>query len=668
MNAPHQPPADPPVFRRLYRQLRSLDRQTQFLMDLGVLVAAFTLAYLLRYDFQVPESAVGTYLRLLPVVIGIQVLVAYLTGIYTFIWRFVGLAEVRAFALAALIAPLPLLALRFGLPDIAQIWRPPLSIILIDNLLAFGGMLLLRVVRRALYERTTARIRARGRAPGDRVLILGAGHTGVAIVREVKTRGDTGLEAIGILDDDASKVGSVISGVRVLGPLSQLAQEVRSRNVDQVICAIARLPADDLRKLVTVCDALPVTLRIVPPLAQILDGSVSVSRLRPVEIEDLLGREPVELDSEGLQRFLTGRRVLITGAGGSIGAEIARQVLGFRPHALVLVERAEFPLFELLRELEALPGEDGRGVVQPIIADAGHEERMRSVFSTHRPEVVIHAAAHKHVGLMEHNACEAVHNNVGVTEVVSRLAGEFEVGTFVFVSTDKAVRPTSVMGATKRVAERIVSARDREYKTRYVSVRFGNVLGSTGSVIPIFRDQIARGGPVTVTHPEMVRYFMTIPEASQLVLQAGSFGRGGEILLLDMGEPVPIIRLAEDMIRLSGLSPYEDIPIVFSGARPGEKLVEELSLESTDLSRTQHPKIFVTGHGDDPDRVGRGMKELIGLAEIGLETDVRACLRRLVPEAHLGEARPAARNSSDRTARKGVAGSPRSSISSEDAR
>ena len=604
-------------------------------MDLGVLFGAFTFAYLLRYDFQVPDGAIGTYLRLLPIVILLQLTVSYLCGIYSFIWRFVGLAEVRTFALAALLSPLPLFAMRFGLPEAAQSWRPPLSIIVIDNLLAFGGMLLLRVIRRSLYERSTARAQAQGRAPGERVLVLGAGHTGVAIVREIKTRGDTGLEAVGILDDDASKIGSVISGVRVLGPLDQLAQLVRSTNADQVICAIAQLPASELRQIVSICDALPVTLRIVPPLAQILDGSVSISRLRAVEIEDLLGREPVQLDAEGLQRFLTGRRVLITGAGGSIGAEIARQVLGFKPHSLVLLERAEYPLFQLLRELEALPGEDPRGVVSPIIADAGHEERMRSVFSRHRPEVVIHAAAHKHVGLMEHNTCEAVHNNVGVTEVLSRLAGEFEVGTFVFVSTDKAVRPTSVMGATKRVAERIVSARDRNYKTRYVSVRFGNVLGSTGSVIPIFRDQIAQGGPVTVTHPEMVRYFMTIPEASQLVLQAGSFGRGGEILLLDMGEPVPIIRLAEDMIRLSGLTPYEDVAIVFSGARPGEKLVEELSLESTDLSRTQHPKIFVTGHGDDPERVSDGIKELLGLADLGLETDVRNCLRKLVPEAQI---------------------------------
>ena len=639
MNQP-QPDTNPPVFRRLYRQLRSLDRQTQFLMDLGVLLGAFTLAYLLRYDFQVPEAALGTYLRLVPIVLVIQVGVSYACGIYTFIWRFVGLAELRTFALAAALAPLPLLGLRFGLPDTLHAWRPPISIILIDNLLAFGGMLLLRVVRRSLYERSTAREQARGRAPGERVLILGAGHTGVAIVREIKTRGDTGLEAVGILDDDVSKVGSVISGVRVLGPLSTLAHEVRSKNADQVICAIAHLPPSELREIVAICDALPVSLRIVPPLAQILDGSVSISRLRSVEIEDLLGREPVQLDSEGLQRFLSGRRVLITGAGGSIGAEIARQVLRFQPHALVLVERAEFPLFELLRELEALPGEDFRGVIRPIIADAGHEERMRSVFSTHRPEVVIHAAAHKHVGLMEHNACEAVHNNVGVTEVVSRLAGEFEVGTFVFVSTDKAVRPTSVMGATKRVAERVVSARDRDYSTRYVSVRFGNVLGSTGSVIPIFRDQIASGGPVTVTHPDMVRYFMTIPEASQLVLQAGSFGRGGEILLLDMGEPVPIIRLAEDMIRLSGLTPHEDVAIVFSGARPGEKLVEELSLESTDLSRTQHPKIFVTGHGDDPDLVSEGMQELLGLADLGLEADVRRCLRKMVPEAQLNPDRP----------------------------
>ncbi len=618
---------------RLYWRIRSLDRQTQMATDLLVLVTAYWFAYLLRFEFSLPNAYLSSFWVQLPIVLLVQILAAYAMGIYSFIWRFVGLAELKAFLSASILSLVPLLFLRFGLGSELQAWKPPLSVILMDSALAFGGMLGLRILRRVLHERSVARRRGRHRSPDLRVLILGADHTGIAIAREVSTRGDTGLKTVGFLDDDLGKQGSVIAGARVLGGLDELVKTVKNHHVDQVILAIASASSKQVRHIVELCDQVPVPLRVVPALSRILDGSVAMSRLRPVEIEDLLGREPVQLDTVRLQRFLSGKRVMVTGAGGSIGSEIARQVMVFDPASLILVERAEFALFEILREFADREGRTLDRIV-PVVADAGDETRMRSIMSTHRPEVILHAAAHKHVPLMERNACEAVKNNVETTATLSRLAGQFEAETFVLISTDKAVRPSSVMGATKRVAETVVLQRNREYATRFAVVRFGNVLGSTGSVIPIFRDQISKGGPVTITHRDMVRYFMTIPEASQLVLQAGSFGRGGEILTLDMGEPVSILRLAEDMISLSGLKPYDDVEIAFTGLRPGEKIVEELTLEPGGLVATEHPKIFASVP-TQPEDVEPAIATLRDLASLGLENDIRLCLSELVPEATL---------------------------------
>ena len=631
---------DARTLHQMYRKLRSWDRQTQMMIDLVVLVLAFWLAYLLRFDFLLERTYFVSFLTQLPLVVLVQVVAAYAMGIYSFIWRFVGLTELKAFAKAMVIAPVPLLALRFGLSAEQAVWKTPLSIILIDTLLAFGGMLAIRVLRRVLHERRNAKLQGSGRSPDQRVLILGAGHAGVSIAREIGSRGDTGLDAIGFLDDDRAKQGSVVGGARVLGTLADLSAVASAHDVDQIILTITSAPRQRIRKIVDLCEAAHLPLRVVPALSQILDGSVGISRLRPVQIEDLLGRDPVQLDTDKLKAFLSGKRILITGAGGSIGSEIARQVLQFDPSTLLLLERAEYPLFELLREFDSGVGANKKRLI-PLVADAGDEARMRTILATHRPQVIIHAAAHKHVPLMELNACEAIRNNVAVTAKIAQLAADFECETFVLISTDKAVRPTSVMGATKRVAEMLILDQDRESTTRFVAVRFGNVLGSTGSVIPIFEGQIAQGGPVKVTHPDMVRYFMTIPEASQLVLQAGSYGRGGEILILDMGEPVPIVRLAEDMIRLSGLKPYEDIDITFSGARPGEKVVEELTLDPAELKRTRHPKIFVSAPLITGPTVTNEVTTLIDLAALGLERDAREQLSKLVPDATLAQA-PAA--------------------------
>jgi FlaA1/EpsC-like NDP-sugar epimerase len=465
------------------------------------------------------------------------------------------------------------------------------------------------------------------------VLLIGAGQAGVLAAREIHGRGDTGLVIKGFIDDDPQKQGSVIYGVKVLGTTEDMPWLVRTQGIDHVVITIAAASRNEIRRIVKLCELIPVKVQIIPGLYEILQGNVEVSRIRDVEIEDLLGREPVRLDEEDMSRFLAGKAVMVTGAGGSIGSELARQTARFHPSSLLLVERAEFALFNIDRELRERWPEIS---IVPLVADVSNEARLRAIFETHRPQVVLHAAAHKHVPLMEHNEAEAVKNNVLATHRIGELAGEFGVQAFVMISTDKAVRPASIMGASKRVAELVVQDLDRRYQTRYVAVRFGNVIGSAGSVIPIFREQIRNGGPVTVTHPDMMRYFMTIPEAAQLVLQAGAMGEGGEIFVLDMGQPVKILDLAKDTITLSGLKPFEDIDIVFTGIRAGEKLFEELQVRDECLTKTRHPKIYIGKIAAYPEQdVRRALERLAFLCENERDSEVREYLGDLLPEARL---------------------------------
>ncbi len=461
-----------------------------------------------------------------------------------------------------------------------------------DTFFAFAGLLALRVLRRFVYETSEKRTFQLGKRRKIRksTLIIGAGRLGAATIKEVLGRADTELDVKGFIDDDRRKKGGSVGGIKVLGTTDDLARLADELNINQVVLAVDQTNSKDIRRILDICRAIPVKAQIVPSLNEIAHGRVSVSRIRDVQIEDLLGREPVELDDENLHEFLTDKIVMVTGAGGSIGAELVRQITDFSPKLLVLVERTEFALFQIERELVKNFPEIK---FVPLLADIFDAPRMREIFAEYKPEVVFHAAAHKHVSLMEINPTEAVKNNILATKLIGELAGEFAVKDFVLISTDKAVNPTSVMGASKRIAEIVLQDLNQIYSTNYIAVRFGNVLGSTGSVIPIFREQIQEGKAVTVTDPQMTRYFMTIPEASQLVLQAGALGAGGEIFILDMGEPVKILDLAEDMIRLSGLQPYEDIDIVFSGVKQGEKLFEELEITGENLLKTQHPKIFI---------------------------------------------------------------------------
>jgi FlaA1/EpsC-like NDP-sugar epimerase len=375
-------------------------------------------------------------------------------------------------------------------------------------------------------------------------------------------------------------------------------------------------------------------MRIMPGLFEILQGKVKTTRIGNVRLEDLLGRDSVVLDEEKIRAFLSGKVILVTGAGGSVGSELARQVARFGPAELLLVERAEFALFEIEQELGRL---HPNLKIIPIVADVGEEARVQSIFATHQPHVVLHAAAHKHVPMMEFNPAEAIKNNVLATRLLGEVAAAFGVEAFVLISTDKAVRPTSVMGASKRVAELVIQDLARRYPGRFLAVRFGNVLGSAGSVIPTFREQIRRGGPVTVTHPDMTRYFLTISEAAQLVLQAGSMGQGGEILILDMGQPVRILDLAVAMITLTGLKPFEEMPIVFTGMRPGEKLYEELGSLGEDITKTRHPKIFIGKLAAySTEEVDRALRRLAELARDGQGDAIRMFLNELLPDANLG--------------------------------
>jgi len=616
---------------------RLMSRFSQFALDLVVLAAAFVLANLLRFDFVLDESRLRAMSIQLPLVLLVQFSALFLMGVYSFIWRYVGLAELMAFVKAAVVAGVVLLAFRLLMPSGLQHWKIPLSIIVMDTFLAFGGVLGLRVLRRVVYERGEKQKHSNGAANGNgrrkAVLLVGAGRAGVLAAKEIQGRGDMALEILGFVDDDPEKQGAVIHGVKVLGTSRELPRLAGELEIDHVIITIAKASRRELRRIIDICEGCRIRTRIIPGLYEILDGRVAISSIRNVEIEDLLGRDPVRLEDEEIAAFIQGKVVMVTGAGGSIGSEMARQVSRFEPSQLVLLERAEFALFDIDRELQKSWPE---GTVVAVVGDVGDEARMQAVMERYRPAVVFHAAAHKHVPMMETNPIEAVKNNVLGTWTVGKAAGEHGAEAFVMISTDKAVRPTSVMGASKRVAELVVQELDKRSTTRYVAVRFGNVMGSAGSVIPIFREQIKRGGPVTVTHPEMVRYFMTIPEASQLVLQAGAMGEGGEIFILDMGEPVRILDLAKDMITLSGLKPYEDIDIVFSGMRPGEKLFEELETVGEHIAKTRHPKIFIGKIAAYPsEEIHNALETMRRISNNGDESAVRVYLKELLPEAHL---------------------------------
>jgi FlaA1/EpsC-like NDP-sugar epimerase len=494
---------------------------------------------------------------------------------------------------------------------------------LLTTIMLLGG---LRMIVRLYHEEFFSE----AKGPASKFLIIGAGNAGEALLRELVRRKDVQYDVAGFVDDDPAKQGMSIHGITVLGTVEQLPKICQKHNIDEIAIALPSATHKQLRKVVQICQGTKIRFRTVPSITDIASGKFKVSQIRDVDINDLLGRDVVHLDTELIEQFLKDKVILVTGAGGSIGSEMARQVCAFSPRKLLLVEQAENPLFFIDRELTERFADV---TTQAVICDITDKQRLEHIFSEYKPEVVIHAAAHKHVPLMETNPGEAVKNNIVGTRNIADVADAFSVKNFVMISTDKAVNPTSVMGSSKRIAEMYIQDLNSTSKTDFVTVRFGNVLGSNGSVVPIFKKQIAAGGPVTVTHPEMRRYFMTIPEASQLVLQAAAMGQGGEIFVLDMGEPVKIVDLATELITLSGFRPGEDIEIAYTGARLGEKLFEELSIEGEDMLATKHPKIHIWKNiPKDRQTLRNEIGKLVDIAQSQDYDKIVKVLKELIPE------------------------------------
>jgi len=598
-------------------------RLTAFGHDLVAAMLAWVVAFWLRFNLEIPSDFAHVMWTRLPWVLAVYAVVFWALGLYRGLWRFASLPDLQrilaAVGIGALAVPALLALLRTGT-------HVPRSVYLLAPLLLIGAMSGSRLGYRAWKEQRLLGVVTHPEA--EPVLVLGAGAAAAALLKDLA--GSDRWRVVGLLDDDTTKQGGAIAGVKVLGVIGDVGRIAARHEVKQAIIAMPGATHPARRRAVDLCAGASLQVMTVPALSDIVSGKVSVSALRNVELDDLLGRDPVKLDDAGLHGLLGGKRVLVTGAGGSIGSELCRQIARFAPRELVLFEISEFALYSIEQEFRdrfpELP-------VAAVIGDAKSQARVGEVFARHAPQVVFHAAAYKHVPLMEDgNAAEAVANNVVSTVTLARAAEAAGVEKFVLVSTDKAVNPTNVMGASKRLAEMLLQAEQARSRTEFVIVRFGNVLGSTGSVIPRFREQIARGGPVTVTHPEIQRYFMSIPEAAQLVLQAGLMGKGGEIFVLDMGEPVKIADLAKQLIRLSGFS-ESDIRIVYSGLRPGEKLYEELLADAEHTLPTPHPKLRVA-RARVPEN-GRLSEEV--LAWVAAAPDlrpeaVRARLRAWIPE------------------------------------
>jgi FlaA1/EpsC-like NDP-sugar epimerase len=624
-------------------QLRNPRLYTMFLLDIAIFVMSYVGACLLRFEFTLDSATMRDIKTVLPFLIPAKLGVFLVFGLYRGMYRYFGIQDLWRLGYASVVSSLFVIVLLLYINGFGF----SRSVFLMDGFLTLLFTAGLRAGIRSLYSvmgitKGTSAFRLPrfngGSARKKNVIIIGAGNAGEKVLREIFDTPDLEYRVVGFLDDDSGKQGRSLHGVPILGPVGMLPLIAEKKKIHQVFITLPSATGSDLRRIIDICKDCDISYKALPRLGHIMDGKVSIKSLRDVNYEDLLGRAPVNLDEAGIRGYISGQTVLVTGCGGSIGSELCRQLVGFDPKCLILVDAGEWNLFSIQMELHH---ELKYRSYRCILSHVQHRQLMEDVFRTYRPNVVFHAAAYKHVPLLESNPWEAVFNNIRGSQVTMELAADYGVERFVLVSSDKAVRPSNVMGTTKRITELLMQIQQLE-GNRFMAVRCGNVLGSFGSVIPLFRRQIEQGGPVTVTHPDATRYFMTIPEAAQLILQAGGLGKGGEIFFLQMGTPVKIVDMARDLIELSGKRPDIDIEIVYTGLRDGEKLYEELITVGEDLLSTSHDKIMLVrsdnhGHGLRSQQEFRQwfygqVEDLYRVAASHDASAIKKKLREIVPE------------------------------------
>lgn len=611
------------------------------IMDIILLCASFYMAHLFRFEFNIPKWARDEFINMLFFVIPGKLLCFYFFDLYKGMWRYTSLNDLINIIKASITATVILIVFILYKNRFEMVSR---SVFIIDGCLTIIFIIGLRVMTRLCFETFTENISLQDflnllpkifrkkQKNGSGTLIIGAGDCGEKICREFKENPYIKSHVVGFLDDDISKIGRKIHGVPVLNTVDNLEHELRTADVNDVIIAIPSAGSERMRQIVGFCKKADVNFKIIPDMAELIDGKISINSIRNVEYKDLLGRAPVNLDKKAIGDYLSRKRILVTGAGGSIGTGLCRQICKFFPEKIILMERAESPLYEIDLELK----KKFKNIeVIPVLGDIQDKKDLSKIFRQFKPDMVFHAAAYKHVPMMEEHPWKAIENNIVGTENLIQAALASECERFVFVSTDKAVNPANIMGASKRIAELLVQGNNScgLSKTRFITVRFGNVIGSAGSVIPLFKKQIEEGGPVTVTHPEIIRYFMLIPEACQLILQAGAMGKGGEIFILEMGEPIKIDNMARDLIRFSGFEPDIDIKIEYTGLRPGEKLYEELMTTQENVVSTGHKKIMVLkSNAGDMNMLFGKIEGLKDAAKKRDQEQIRKLLRQIIPE------------------------------------
>jgi FlaA1/EpsC-like NDP-sugar epimerase len=605
------------------KKIKNRKKLVLFIVDISIINFSFLLSFYFRFLFDIPERYLVVYAKNSIIITLIFILSFYLFRMYDSLWSYAGSDELLLILAACGSGGIVVFAYNFIYGGLLPGSVLVLGVILITLFLTISRVIF-RTCRRVMKV-----IDDHHNKSGQRVMIVGAGSGGRMVLEEILTSREINVTPVCLVDDDASKLGMAISGVKILGNRHDITKLVKDLNVESIVIAIPTLSGKNKAEIVRICRDTGCRLKIMPGIYELIKGDVTVKEIRDVNIEDLLGREPVHLEDEGIHEYLSGKVVMITGGGGSIGSEISRQIMKYEPEKLIIFDNYENNAYELEQEIKRkYPGADLRLVIGSIRDRA----RLENVFKKYSPQVVFHAAAHKHVPLMEESPSEAILNNVFGTLNLAETADKYNVEKFVMLSTDKAVNPTNVMGATKKICEMIIRAMDERSSTEFVAVRFGNVLGSHGSVIPLFNKQIAEGGPVTVTHKDITRFFMTIPEAAQLVIQAGSFAKGGEIFILDMGEPVKIYNLAKDLIKLSGFEPNEDIKIEVTGLRPGEKLYEEVLVSEEGIGKTAHDKIFVAKPASyNIGELKAKFQELNVLCEKGDDAGIVMRLQKIVP-------------------------------------